>query len=104
MLRAGTTATLDQYQELKEGMDEMRMRVFELEKECSVLKQAIEKVGKRRSGAWLISSSKRFVFRMKEHIRNADEAVKRKVQLREDGQTKDNDVKGLRLKNNLLHV
>lgn len=59
-------------QVLKVGMDNMRMRVSELEKECTSLKQAIEKLGKGRR-TWLISTSKKLVFRMKSHICSAEE-------------------------------
>lgn len=59
-------------QVLKVGMHNMRTRVSEVEKECRSLKQAIEKVGKGRR-AWLISTSKKLVFRMKSHICSAEE-------------------------------
>jgi len=47
------------------GVDEMRLRVSELEKECSSMKQEIKKLGKPKSG-WGIFS-RRFGFGSKSH-------------------------------------
>lgn len=46
-------------------VDEMRLRVSELEKECLSMKQEIEKLGKPRNG-WSIFS-KKFGFGSKSH-------------------------------------
>ncbi|KAL9270794.1 BTB/POZ domain-containing protein [Drosera capensis] len=51
----GWAMTVRENQVLKVGMDNMRMRVSELEKECSNMKQEIEKLGRMKvssSGAW----------------------------------------------------
>ncbi|XP_008784787.1 BTB/POZ domain-containing protein At1g30440-like [Phoenix dactylifera] len=57
---------------LKVGMDHMRMRVSELEKECSSMRQEIEKLGRGRSG-WS-SVPRKFGFRMKSQMCSAQES------------------------------
>lgn len=70
----GWATAVRENQVLKVGMDNMRMRVSELEKECSNMRQEIEKLGKGKvvcSGSGSSSSwgnvSKKFGFRMKSH-------------------------------------
>lgn len=50
-------------QVLKVGMDHMRMRVSELEKECTNMRQEIEKLGRVKGGL----SKWRFGFKVKSH-------------------------------------
>ncbi|XP_073061256.1 BTB/POZ domain-containing protein At1g30440-like [Primulina eburnea] len=60
-------------QVLKVGMDSMRMRVSELEKECSNMRQEIEKLGRgKESSAWG-NVSKKFGFRLKSQMCSAQE-------------------------------
>ncbi|XAR59370.1 hypothetical protein NMG60_11015190 [Bertholletia excelsa] len=71
----GTAVTENQV--LKVGMDSMKMRVHELEKECSNMRQEIEKLGqvKGSSSAWLRGSvSKKLGFKMRSQICSAQEA------------------------------
>lgn len=58
-------------QVLKVGMDSMRLRVSELEKECSNMRQEIEKLGKVKggSGTW----AKKFGFGFKSQMCSAQE-------------------------------
>ena len=60
-------------QVLKFGMDNMRLRVSELEKECSSMRQEIEKLGKGKSG-WS-SVSKKFGFRFKSQFCSTQEGA-----------------------------
>lgn len=60
-------------QVLKVGMDNMRLRVSELEKECSSMKQEIQKLGKGK-GPWN-SVSKMFGFRIKSQFCTTQEAA-----------------------------
>lgn len=60
-------------QVLKVGMDSMRMRVSELEKECSNMRQEIEKLGRvKGSSAWG-NVSKKFGFHLKSQMCSAEE-------------------------------
>lgn len=56
---------------LKVGMDSMRLRVSELEKECSNMRQEIEKLGRGKSG-W--SSVSKFGFKIKSQMCSAQES------------------------------
>ena len=57
-------------QVLKVGMDSMRMRVSELEKECSTMRQEIEKLGQgKNGGGW----SRKFGFKIKSQMCSAQE-------------------------------
>ncbi|ERM99161.1 BTB/POZ domain-containing protein At1g30440 [Amborella trichopoda] len=67
----GWVSAVKENQVLKVGMDNMRMRVSELEKECSSMRQEIEKLGKPR-GPWN-NVSKRLGFRFKSQICSAQE-------------------------------
>ncbi|KAL5731680.1 hypothetical protein ACHQM5_004385 [Ranunculus cassubicifolius] len=69
---SGWNAAVRENQVLKVGMDSMRMRVSELEKECTSMKQEIEKLGKGKSGRWG-NVSKKFGFKMKSQMCSAEE-------------------------------
>lgn len=70
----GWATAVRENQVLKVGMDSMRMRVSELEKECTNMRQKIEKLGKVKgsSSAWE-SVSKKFGFRLKSQMCSAEE-------------------------------
>ncbi|CAN1164657.1 BTB/POZ domain-containing protein At1g30440 [Linum perenne] len=53
----GWASAVRENQVLKVGMDNMRMRVSELEKECSTMRQEIEKLGRNKAGLTSYSSS-----------------------------------------------
>nr|AFO63285.1 bZIP6 [Tamarix hispida] len=69
----GRTNVLGENQVLKVGMDSMRMRVSELEKECSNMKQEIEKLGKVKGSSTWNNVSKRFGFKLKSQMCSAQE-------------------------------
>ncbi|CAN1324947.1 BTB/POZ domain-containing protein At1g30440 [Linum perenne] len=56
-LDGGWASAVRENQVLKVGMDNMRMRVSELEKECSTMRQEIEKLGRNKAGLTSYSSS-----------------------------------------------
>ncbi|KAK8955071.1 BTB/POZ domain-containing protein [Platanthera zijinensis] len=64
----GWTTSVRDNQVLKVGMDHMRTRVSELEKECSTMRQEIERLGQGRSG-W----SKKFGFVLNSQMCSAKE-------------------------------
>uniref|UniRef100_A0A5B7B4X3 Putative BZIP domain class transcription factor n=1 Tax=Davidia involucrata TaxID=16924 RepID=A0A5B7B4X3_DAVIN len=66
------TATRDN-QVMKVGMDNMRMRVCELEKECSDMRQEIEKLGRVEGSSTWGSVSKKFGFKIKSQMCSAQE-------------------------------
>lgn len=69
----GWATAVRENQVLKVGMDNMRMRVSELEKECSNMRQEIEKLGGGRpkgSSSWV---SKKFGFKIKSQMCSAEE-------------------------------
>ncbi|KAJ0975717.1 hypothetical protein J5N97_017682 [Dioscorea zingiberensis] len=68
----GWATTVRENQVLKVGMDSMRLRVSELEKECSNMRQEIEKLGRGKSG-WS-SVSKKFNFKIKSQMCSAQES------------------------------
>lgn len=77
----GWATAVRENQVLKVGMDNMRMRVSELEKECSTMRQEIQKLGRGGAGksgsgtgggAWG-SVSKKFGFRIKSQMCSAQE-------------------------------
>ncbi|XP_019437540.1 PREDICTED: BTB/POZ domain-containing protein At1g30440-like [Lupinus angustifolius] len=69
----GWPSAVKENQVLKVGMDNMRMRVSELEKECLNMRQEIEKVGRGKgSSTWGILS-KVFGFKIKSQICSAEE-------------------------------
>lgn len=53
----GWTTTIRENQALKVGMDSVRMRVSELEKECASMKQEIDKLRRGRS-VWINTRKK----------------------------------------------
>ncbi|KAH7654357.1 NPH3 domain-containing protein [Dioscorea alata] len=67
----GWATTVRENQVLKVGMDSMRLRVSELEKECSNMRQEIEKLGRGKSG-W--SSVSKFGFKIKSQMCSAQES------------------------------
>ncbi|PIA41694.1 hypothetical protein AQUCO_02200252v1 [Aquilegia coerulea] len=69
----GWNAAVRENQVLKVGMDSMRMRVSELEKECTNMKQEIEKLGKGKTGGTWGNVSKKFGFKMKSQMCSAEE-------------------------------
>ncbi|XP_073150386.1 BTB/POZ domain-containing protein At1g30440 [Henckelia pumila] len=69
----GWASAVRENQVLKVGMDSMRIRVSELEKECSNMRQEIEKLGRvKGSGAWG-NVSKKLGFRLKSQMCSAQE-------------------------------
>lgn len=71
----GWTTAVRENQVLKVGMDNMRMRVSELEKECSDMRQEIEKLGQTKgssSSTWG-NVSKKFGFKIKSQMCSAQE-------------------------------
>ncbi|XP_073058506.1 BTB/POZ domain-containing protein At1g30440-like [Primulina eburnea] len=69
----GWSNAVRENQVLKVGMDSMRIRVSELEKECSNMRQEIEKLGRvKGSSAWG-NVSKKFGFRLKSQMCSAEE-------------------------------
>ncbi|KAJ4977159.1 hypothetical protein NE237_002265 [Protea cynaroides] len=69
----GWATAVRENQVLKVGMDSMRMRVSELEKECSNMKHEIEKLGRGKiSSKWGIVS-KKFGFKLKSQMCSAQE-------------------------------
>lgn len=69
----GWTTAVRENQVLKVGMDHMRMRVCELEKECLTMRQEIEKLGRvKGSSAWE-NVSKKLGLKMKSQMCSAQE-------------------------------
>jgi hypothetical protein len=67
----GWATAVRENQVLKVGMDNMRLRVSELEKECTNMRQEIEKLGRvKGSSAWG-SVSKKFGFKLKSQMCSA---------------------------------
>nr|XP_043619523.1 BTB/POZ domain-containing protein At1g30440 isoform X1 [Erigeron canadensis] len=78
----GWNTAVRENQVLKVGMDSMRMRVSELEKECSNMKQEIEKLGRvkgtssgggKGGGSTWGNMSKKFGFKLKSQMCSAQE-------------------------------
>ena len=70
----GWTTAVRENQVLKVGMDSMRLRVSELEKECSNMKQEIEKLGRVKGGSSTWGNvSKKFGFKLKSQMCSAQE-------------------------------
>lgn len=65
--------TVRENQVLKVGMDSMRMRVSELEKECSNMRQEIEKLGRVKGSSTWGNVSKKFGFKIKSQMCSAQE-------------------------------
>lgn len=68
----GWNTTVRENQELKVGMDSMRKRVSELEKECSNMKQEIQKLGRVGTRTWG-NMSKKFGLNTKYQMCSAEE-------------------------------
>ncbi|KAK9153317.1 hypothetical protein Sjap_000797 [Stephania japonica] len=69
----GWATAVRENQVLKVGMDNMRNRVSELEKECTNMRQEIEKLGRGKSASTWGNVSKKFGFKMKSQMCNAQE-------------------------------
>ncbi|XP_057763893.1 BTB/POZ domain-containing protein At1g30440 [Salvia miltiorrhiza] len=69
----GWATAVRENQVLKVGMDSMRMRVSELEKECSNMREEIDKLGKAKGSSAWGSVSKRLGFRLKSQMCSAQE-------------------------------
>ncbi|BFG28195.1 hypothetical protein CerSpe_144690 [Prunus speciosa] len=69
----GWATTVRENQVLKVGMDNMRMRVSELEKECSNMRQEIEKLGRVKGTSTWGNVSKKFGFKIKSQMCSAQE-------------------------------
>ncbi|XP_020095326.1 BTB/POZ domain-containing protein At1g30440-like [Ananas comosus] len=69
----GWVSAVQENQVLRVGMDNMRMRVSELEKECSNMKQEIEKLGRGKSGGWKAVPKKLHLLRIKSQMCSAQE-------------------------------
>ncbi|KAJ0017778.1 hypothetical protein Pint_11109 [Pistacia integerrima] len=69
----GWASAVRENQVLKVGMDNMRMRVYELEKECSSMKQEIEKLGRSKGSSTWGNVSKKFGFKLKSQMCSAQE-------------------------------
>lgn len=69
----GWATAVRENQVLKVGMDSMRMRVSELEKECSSMRQEIEKLGRGKSGSWASVVPRKLGFKIKSQMCSAQE-------------------------------
>ncbi|XP_009362255.2 BTB/POZ domain-containing protein At1g30440 [Pyrus x bretschneideri] len=69
----GWATTVRENQVLKVGMDNMRTRVSELEKECSNMRQEIEKLGRVKGSSTWGNVSKKFGFKIKSQMCSAQE-------------------------------
>lgn len=69
----GWATAVRENQVLKVGMDSMRMRVCELEKECSSMRNEIEKLGRTKVSSTWGNVSKKFGFKMKSQMCSAQE-------------------------------
>ncbi|XP_019417310.1 PREDICTED: BTB/POZ domain-containing protein At1g30440-like [Lupinus angustifolius] len=69
----GWATAVKENQVLKVGMDNMRMRVSELEKECSNMRQEIEKLGRSKGSNTWGTVSKKFGFKIKSNMCSAQE-------------------------------
>ncbi|WCJ24255.1 Phototropic-responsive NPH3 family protein [Euphorbia peplus] len=90
----GWATAVRENQVLKVGMDNMRMRVSELEQECSNMRHEIEKLGKTKgsSSSWG-NVSKKFGFTMKSQMCSAQEGS---VSNQNDGSSKSEKMKDRR--------
>ncbi|KAF8408799.1 hypothetical protein HHK36_004868 [Tetracentron sinense] len=69
----GRASAVRENQVLKVGMDSMRMRVTELEEECSRMRHEIEKLGQGKGARTSGSVSKKFGFKMKSKMCSTQE-------------------------------
>ncbi|XP_059290877.1 BTB/POZ domain-containing protein At1g30440 [Lycium ferocissimum] len=76
----GWATAVKENQVLKVGMDSMRVRVSELEKECSNMRQEIQKLGGRSKGSTTWGNvSKKFGFKLKSQMCSAQEGSVSKI-------------------------
>ncbi|KAF2310796.1 hypothetical protein GH714_017310 [Hevea brasiliensis] len=73
--RGGWATAVRENLVLKVGMDNMRMRVSELEMECSIMRQEIEKMGRTKGSSTWGNVSKKFGFKLKSQLCSAQEAL-----------------------------
>ncbi|GFZ06084.1 phototropic-responsive NPH3 family protein [Actinidia rufa] len=71
----GWATAVRENQVLKVGMDSMRMRVSELEKECSNMRQEIEKLGRVKGSSTWEGVSKKFGFKIRSQMCSAQEGL-----------------------------
>ncbi|XP_021714811.1 BTB/POZ domain-containing protein At1g30440-like isoform X1 [Chenopodium quinoa] len=69
----GWATAVRENQVLKVGMDNMRMRVSELEQECTNMRNEIEKLGRGKSSSAWGNVSKKLGFRLKSQMCSAEE-------------------------------
>ncbi|KAI4297494.1 hypothetical protein L6164_037383 [Bauhinia variegata] len=81
----GWATAVRENQVLKVGMDNMRLRVSELEKECSNMRQEIEKLGRSKGSSAWGTVSKKFGFKLKSQMCSAQEGS---VSRQSDGNSK----------------
>lgn len=71
----GWATAVRENQVLKVGMDNMRMRVSELEEECSNMRQEIEKLGRAKGSSTWGTVSKKLGFKLKSQMCSAQEGL-----------------------------
>ncbi|GLT82141.1 hypothetical protein SLE2022_005510 [Rubroshorea leprosula] len=69
----GWATAVRENQVLKVGMDNMKMRVSELEKECTNMRQEMEKLGRVKGSSTWGNVSKKFGFKLKSQMCSAQE-------------------------------
>ncbi|KAF6166100.1 hypothetical protein GIB67_023810 [Kingdonia uniflora] len=103
----GWNTAVRENQVLKVGMDSMRMRVSELEKECSSMKQEIEKLGRGKSinsnSTWG-NVSKKFRFKIKSQMCSAQEGSVHSQNKEENANVEKAKVRRLKHASNLSSV
>lgn len=98
----GWATAVRENQVLKVGMDNMRMRVSELEKECSTMRQEIEKLGRvKGSSTWgNVSKKLGLGFKLKSQMCSAQEgSVSNQNSIASDRSQKAKEKRGKREKN-----
>ena len=68
-----TVAAVRENQALRAGMDSMRLRLAELERECSGMRQDIRKLGGGKDGGWAARVQRMFSLKMKLQMCSTDE-------------------------------
>ncbi|KAK1626706.1 hypothetical protein QYE76_001021 [Lolium multiflorum] len=68
-----TVAAVRENQALRAGMDSMRLRLAELERECSGMRQDIRKLGGGKDGGWAARVQRVFSLKMKLQMCSTDE-------------------------------
>lgn len=98
----GWATAVRENQVLKVGMDSMRMRVSELEKECSNMREEITKLGKVKSSTW--GKKFGFGFRLKSQMCSAQEGSvsKQNEKMEKKGKEKKSKSKNVDLKEHTI--